>query len=290
MADGHDIPLPNVLVIGAAKAGTTSLCAYLDQHPGVCVSHPKETHFFSNYDNYRRGLDHLRRDYFGHWSGEPVVVEGTPDNSALGVYSEVLPRVRADLGRVKCVYMVRHPMRRMESFYSQEQQNGDSLPPFRWAVRERALYIDACRYHTHLLAWRLAMGDENVRVVFFEDFAADTEAAVRDVLAFIGADPSTELDLSASNDRSNHRQDTAAMTAIRRQPALVKAVDTARRVLPTPVVQAGKNLLRRPVTPALWDEAAWAWALERVKPEAEAVLVDQGRPVEYWDFSAPEFL
>src|SRR3954452_9585849 len=52
-----DAILPNFLVIGAMKAGTTSLHAYLNQHPDVFVSSPKELDFFSAQHNWSRGLD-----------------------------------------------------------------------------------------------------------------------------------------------------------------------------------------------------------------------------------------
>jgi hypothetical protein len=47
--------LPNLLIVGAAKCGTSSLHHYLDQHPDVSMSRPKETNFFVREDRRSRG-------------------------------------------------------------------------------------------------------------------------------------------------------------------------------------------------------------------------------------------
>ena len=49
--------MPNLFVVGAAKAGTTALYDYLAQHPQVFLSRVKEPMFFSREDYYARGLD-----------------------------------------------------------------------------------------------------------------------------------------------------------------------------------------------------------------------------------------
>jgi len=56
--------LPNFMILGAAKAGTTTLFNLIKQHPQVHMPFTKEPMFFSHDDNYRRGLDWYRRTYF----------------------------------------------------------------------------------------------------------------------------------------------------------------------------------------------------------------------------------
>src|SRR3712207_6966731 len=56
--------MPNLFVIGAAKAGTTALYDYLTQHPRVFLSQVKETMFFSREEYYARGLDWYEGAYF----------------------------------------------------------------------------------------------------------------------------------------------------------------------------------------------------------------------------------
>ena len=62
--------LPNFLVVGAQKAGTTSLHYYLKEHPDVYVPEQKETKFFVNDDCYSKGLSHYEQKFYGDWSGE----------------------------------------------------------------------------------------------------------------------------------------------------------------------------------------------------------------------------
>jgi hypothetical protein len=49
--------LPNFLVIGAMKSGTSSLAAYLDAHPDVWMAPTKELHFFDDPDNWAKGVE-----------------------------------------------------------------------------------------------------------------------------------------------------------------------------------------------------------------------------------------
>lgn len=69
------MPLPTFLIIGAPRAGTTALHHWLGQHPGVCMSRPKETQFFSLH--FDRGPEWYA-NCFSHHRGERVIGESTP--------------------------------------------------------------------------------------------------------------------------------------------------------------------------------------------------------------------
>ena len=70
--------MPNLFIIGAAKAGTTALYGYLAQHPKVFLSRVKEPLFFSREENYAKGLDWYEGAYFQGAEDYPVRVEVTP--------------------------------------------------------------------------------------------------------------------------------------------------------------------------------------------------------------------
>ncbi|MBM47807.1 MAG: hypothetical protein CMB35_04270, partial [Euryarchaeota archaeon] len=53
--------LPNLILLGAQRAGTTSLHAHIGLHPGVCLSRTKEVHYFDNYQD--QGLDWYRSHF-----------------------------------------------------------------------------------------------------------------------------------------------------------------------------------------------------------------------------------
>ena len=70
--------LPNFFIIGAPKAGTTSLFNILETHPQVYGSSVKETGFFSKDDRYNKGLIWYQETFFQESQGFPVRMEATP--------------------------------------------------------------------------------------------------------------------------------------------------------------------------------------------------------------------
>lgn len=95
--------LPNFLIIGAARAGTTALHVWLAEHPQVCMSRPKETQYFT--------LDHSRgaafyESYFAHHRDEPAVGESTPMYLSL---PSVPGRIATELPNARLIAILRDP-------------------------------------------------------------------------------------------------------------------------------------------------------------------------------------
>jgi hypothetical protein len=108
---GRPGELPDALIIGAQKAGTTSLFSYLAQHPRVSVSQVKEVHYFDNaYERgekwYRRHFD-LRRD-------DEIFIEASP----YYLFHPLAPaRASALLPSAKLIVLLREPVARAFSHY-----------------------------------------------------------------------------------------------------------------------------------------------------------------------------
>lgn len=77
--------LPNFIIPGAQKSGTTALRIYPAQHPDIYMV-SKEIHFFDNEENYREGIGWYEK-FFNDWNGEEAVGEKTPDY----LYNEYAP-------------------------------------------------------------------------------------------------------------------------------------------------------------------------------------------------------
>src|ERR1700761_4316974 len=95
--------LPNLIIIGAAKCGTTSLHNYLDLHPEVQMSEPKELEFFVDDGNWAKGLAWYRThfDPAARIRGESST-RYTRDHNP----SYVAERIQETVGDLKVVYMV----------------------------------------------------------------------------------------------------------------------------------------------------------------------------------------
>lgn len=105
--------LPTFIIVGAQKCGTSTLAAWLRDHPEVHFSERKELHFFSRDDNWSRGVDWYAEQFSGH-GGEPAVGEATPHYmnfpAAVARMAEVVPDA-------KLIVCVRDPVERAYSSY-----------------------------------------------------------------------------------------------------------------------------------------------------------------------------
>ncbi len=280
---------PNFFVIGAPKAGTTSLCHYLPQHPDVFVTDPKETHYYCDESHYKKGFDWYLR-YYRDSESCAARGEGTPTYAAPRVHTNLLDRILGDTPDAKFIFMARHPIQRMESYYSQEVHNGTQVPSLGESVRERPYYLDCSRYHEFYTGLVERVSPERVLVLFFEDFAADTRDAVRKAFAFLGVDEGFVCpDLDARNGRSKHLEDTPAMSLIRRLPGFEAVARNRERLLPQSIRTALKESLRRkPETKPVWDHESLNWAIQQLADDATAFLAQMGKPADYWgDLSRP---
>lgn len=126
--------LPTFLLVGAPRAGTTSLHRWLAGHPDVCMSRPKETQYFTLH--HQLGVQHYA-GYFSHHRGEPAVGESTPMYLAM---PEVPARIAGLLPDVRLVAVLREPLALVVSTWSKLRSLGVERRPLDVAVRD-----DLCR-------------------------------------------------------------------------------------------------------------------------------------------------
>lgn len=110
--------LPNALVIGASKGGTTSLHDWLSRHPAICTSRVKEVRYFSSH--YDKSLDWYAA-HFAPKRGETVRLESSPNY----LWDANVPRrVRERLGTPKLIVLLREPIDRAYSQYAMRLRLG----------------------------------------------------------------------------------------------------------------------------------------------------------------------
>src|SRR6056297_3607027 len=127
--------LPNTILIGAAKSGTTSLAYDLSIHPDIYFYHSKETHFFSF--NYGKGIEWYKSLFSP--DGEVVVMEGSPEYASIGQSEKIAQRINAHIPKAKLIYMVRDPIKRIPSMYIQQLENGEEDVGISTALRKGIL-------------------------------------------------------------------------------------------------------------------------------------------------------
>ena len=215
--------LPDLVVIGAMKCGTTSLHAYLDAHPDVGMSRPKELNFFfgpEDAGNWHRGVGW----YAAHF--DPVCAvrgEASPGYTSPS-HPEVAGRMAALVPSARLLYAVRDPVRRAVSQYGHHRREGsETRLPAEALLDPASQYVSRGRYLERLEPF-LATGafDGRITVVAQEEMEADLGTTMRRVFADLGVDPDR---WSAATARRN----AAPEPPPRLDPALQEALADAFR-------------------------------------------------------------
>jgi len=184
--------LPNYLVVGAMKAGTTTLNEILGRHPQVFMA-PEEIHFFDDDDRYRRGLEWYARHFEGA-RGKKAVGEKTPTYSYLPVAAE---RIHAHLPDIKLIWVFRDPVKRAYSNYWHAVKQGNDPLPFDEAVArepERVRdnwfhgYVRRSVYVEQVERFLGLFPKERMRFVLFETLVSDPAAVLSDLWRFLEVD------------------------------------------------------------------------------------------------------
>jgi hypothetical protein len=238
--------LPNFLVIGAMKAGTTSLHRYLRAHPQVFMPEEKELHFFVAERHWGRGRGWYEAQ-FTEATGAVAVGEASPTYSMHPEFSGVPDRVAELLPEVRLVYCVRHPVERMRSHYLHELEKGRERAPIERALAADPRYLNTSRYGMQLEQYLARFPAEQLLIITAEQLRRDRTATVGRVLRFLGVDPdwpdSRLLDAEFHRTSGKRVRRPLAEAALR-----VPGTRAVTRLAPRPVrrlasrrVDAGRN-------------------------------------------------
>jgi len=197
--------LPNFLVIGAMKAGTTSLHAYLNAHPEVFVSDPKELDFFVAERNWRRGLAWYERQFDGA-DGARAVGEASPNYTKYQLFAGVPERIREVLPDVRLIYVLRHPIERMRSHYVHNLEYFGLTAPIGQVLLEDDHYRLCSSYALQLDKYLAHFPREQILVLTAEDLRRRPERELPLIFEFLGVDPDAagqtpDLSLHASSHK-----------------------------------------------------------------------------------------
>jgi Sulfotransferase domain len=182
--------LPNFLIIGAAKAGTTSIYEYLRQHPDVFMSPVKEPEYFCGTmtrAEYERLFDAV--------TTERAVGEA----STRYLNSDVAPRnVAAELPAVRLIVSLRNPVDRAYSSYLGRLREAREHCSVEEAMRPASYYCQSSLYAPSLARWLEHF--DRINAVIFDDLVADPRAVMRDLYDFVGVDSAFVPDVRAQHN------------------------------------------------------------------------------------------
>jgi Sulfotransferase domain len=176
--------LPNLVVIGGLKCGTTSLHHYLNLHPAVEMSRPKELNFFVAELNWPLGAEW----YASHFSGAASIRgESSPHYTSRPRFEGVAERMRSVLGDARLVYMVRDPIDRMLSHYLHNAGGGYEHRTLADALADpESAYVSRSLYAFQLEPYLEHFGRERIEIVAREELKNTRAETMRRLFAFLG--------------------------------------------------------------------------------------------------------
>lgn len=201
--------MPNFLIIGAQKAGTTALYFYLRQHPQIYMPPGKEAHFFSyeNEDlNFRGPLRNLPtpianieeyRALFEEVSDEIAIGEASPSYLYI---PKAVERIQHYIPDAKLIAILRNPVDRAYSNFMHCLRDGcEPLTDFEQALQaEKARisdnwgamwhYTQKGFYYTQLRRFFDRFDQEQIRVYLYEDLHTNPVGVTQDIFQFLGVD------------------------------------------------------------------------------------------------------
>ena len=181
--------LPNFVVVGAMKAGTTSLYHYLRPHPQVFMPKIKELDFFAEGMNWERGLDWYRHQFAAAPREATALGEASTVYAKFPRYQGVAERMERVLPDVRLIYVVRHPIDRIRSHYEHRVASGAETAPIEDAVFDNPIYIDYSRYALQVEQYLEHFPREQLLIISSEELRHHRESTMRRVYDFLAVDP-----------------------------------------------------------------------------------------------------
>ncbi|MCK5222374.1 MAG: sulfotransferase, partial [Candidatus Aminicenantes bacterium] len=194
--------LPNFFIVGAPKAGTTSLYHYLNGHPDIFMSDPKELNYFSGSEIKSQGLyynTYIVKDldkyekHFKNSTGETAAGEASVSYL---FYKEVPEKIYELIPDAKIIIILRDPVKRAHSHFLMDERLGyinysfEDIVYSKKKIAEYELfyqqYVELGFYHDQVKRYLDTFGKNRVRVYFFDEFNKNPGFVLKDLYQFLG--------------------------------------------------------------------------------------------------------
>lgn len=259
---------PNFFIIGAPKCGTTSLSSWLQQHPAVFMSNPKEPGYFDT--DLGRGPRFSTRDYEGLFraasESHVAVGEGSTGYIRSRVAAKKILEYAADARFIVCI---RNPIDMAVSLHGQLLREGaENITDFglaweaQFARRQgrkipllsddpsKLIYGDVCSLGAQLERFFQEVPRDRVHIVIFDDLCRDPAAIYCEVLEFLGVSPDERSSLPVENSARTVPRFLSVSVALVREVKRMLGIHASFGLLNSGFVAQRLSRAERPVISA----------------------------------------
>ena len=292
---------PTFFMIGAPKCGTTALYSWLNAHPQICMSQPKEPQFFAeDIFGHQRNITNLE-DYLRCFENKTVVKQAGEASTCYLASRSAPEQIKTFSPNAKIVVMLRNPIEVMYSLHSERVFSHmetisdfasavDSTAERTWSAGRfrgqpviRPSYREMVRFSDQIRRYMDLFGSSYIHVILFEDMLSSPVEAYKGTLDFLGLEFDQRGSFELVND--NRRARSLTLHRFARHPGKIIR-HLGHLVLPR-VVRAhiatavnGFNTVRGP-RPALEAELKRRLTRE-FEPDIQSLSVLLGRDLSSW--------
>lgn len=199
---------PTFIIVGAAKAGTTSLYQYLSQHPQISFSAEKEPHYFVREQKFSFPIVAKKDEYADLFSGALTKVVGEASTGYL-YFSGTAKKIKDELPNAKIIIILRSPIAVALSMWGHQVRDGLELNSFEEAVDQEISagkrsvngveygfnYIQQGRIDSQVAEYLDIFDRDSVFIADFKELVADASAVVKKLYAYLDVDVDFEANL-----------------------------------------------------------------------------------------------
>lgn len=243
--------LPNFMIIGVAKAGTTSLFRYLDQHPQVYICPVKGTNFFGYQDALDwKWSDEAKAPLMRHFQATTfeefeASFSGATDEIAIGEVSPqyfrcptAAQRIHDCLPNVKLIASLRNPADRAFSGFMMRKRRGEPVLSVYEELTPESSHVKEGFYFKRMKRYFDIFPRRQIKVFIFEEFKKDPAKLVTELFDFVGVDtdflPDTSTRYNPGGVPKNRR-----LNRLFYDPTLIRS---AKAILPERVLGVAKRV------------------------------------------------
>lgn len=240
----------DLVIIGAQKAGTTSLNNYIRMHPKIAGHAATEFAFFSSDAEYSEGYEQAIHRYFAPGKGEKLVAK----NTAIAMLEKAIDRLHRHNPEVKLVYVIRDPVDRAYSAYTMAVKDGWMKRPFNDLLRvleqndfNDIMYRHFVAHGSYARQLQQVLHHfpvQNLRVYLFDDLTKNPQKVCDSIFDWMGLEPVPVHSRAHNKTFQPRSHRTATMIArLRRHDNPLRRL--AKSTLPAELFSAWGRRLRR---------------------------------------------
>lgn len=245
------VKIIDVMIVGAEKAGTTSLAAYLGNHPNICTHKKREMNYFVVDEEFKNGYSHAYERYYLDCAKESKLILGKSVGICTNAYA--VKRLYEHNPNMHLIFVLRNPIDRAYSAYWYSRRRGwEDCETFEAAIqremqgtsvdterRNSTTYLANGNYIEQIQLLQKFFAKSQIHIFTFDELKANPQSICRDLFAVLGLDVYMIDTTKQFNVAASARSRRLAIALSHRG----KYKKYLRRVFPRKITDKIKNIL-----------------------------------------------